>query len=130
MYQKKFEPEKTSGVNRSGRGMKKGAFLYFIALLEIRNKAEAERERKRREEAGESTEGVEPGSVDWLYGTKKYEEIKEDSNKVDSVVASNMWEDKDNDAVRCKVRTTEIIQAINKEPLSQADISLRILFKK
>ena len=108
----------------------KNVFLYSVALLEIRNKAEAERERKRREEVGESTEGIEPGSVDWLYGTKNHEEIKEDSNKADPVVASNMWEDKDSDIVRGKVCATEKIHGINKEPLSQARISLRILFKK
>ena len=74
--------------------------------MEIRNKAEADRERRRLEEAGESTDGIEPGSMDWLYGTKNTEEIKEDSTKLDPMVASNMWEDRGNDPIGDKVCAT------------------------
>ena len=83
-------------------------FCYITALAEIRKKAEAERERKRREEAGESTEGVEPGTVDWLYGTKKPEEMsentdKDEETKTDDVVTSNMWGNDEDYPIRGQV---------------------------
>lgn len=77
-------------------------------MLEIRNRAEAEREIKRREEAGESTDGVKPGTVDWLYGTKSPEEHHEqeevETEEAKDVVTSNMWEDDEDNPVRGQVR--------------------------
>ena len=67
--------------------------------------------------------------MDWLYGTKNPEEIKEDSIKLDPVVSSNMWEDEDN-PIRGQVRTSENIYALtNKEPFSQVHILLWIRIK-
>ena len=86
--------------------MPRNNFCTIVALLEIRQKAEAEREQKRREEAGESTEGIEPGSVDWLYGTKKPEEMSEDTEEEtgqDNVITSNMWENDEDYPIRGQV---------------------------
>ncbi len=78
--------------------------------MKVRNKAEADRERARLESEGKSTEGVEPGKVDWLYGTgepqpeERAEESAEHKDKAnEKFVTSNLWEDDEDNPIRGQV---------------------------
>ena len=65
----------------------------FPALLEIRNKNEAERFerelREKRKAEGMEDDGeevhIKPGQVDWLYGLKQPEDIEKESGEEDKV---------------------------------------------
>ena len=56
----------------------------FPALLEIRNKNEAERYERELSKEDEEVH-IKPGQVDWLYGLKQPEDIEKENSEEDKV---------------------------------------------